>query len=170
MSVSHSHSNAGLQSTIPLDPSGTWEEVAQSQAYSYHAFIYAWLTRRTDITIHVDLGPLQGKRTLQQLSELDPDAVNALRNEYTDTLVSLLKSKADDASAVPMYALFYDLQACLHEYAHTSMSLAHVPFGLYLWRRWQLLSDKTCNEANSAGKPSCLSHEQCLQRQVVAAV
>lgn len=92
-SVSQSQTNTWLQLTIPLDPSGTWEEVAQSQAYSYHAFVYAWLTRRTDITIHVDLGPLQGKRTLQQLSELDPDAVNTMQLEYTNTLVSPFKPK-----------------------------------------------------------------------------
>lgn len=78
-----------MQKHIPLDPNGTWEEVAQSQSYSYHACVYAWLSRRTDITMHVDLGPLQGRRSLQQLSELGPEAVTDLRNEYTNTLVSL---------------------------------------------------------------------------------
>lgn len=119
------------QLTIPLDPSGTWEEVAQSQAYSYHAFVYAWLTRRTDITIHVDLGPLQGKRTLQQLSELDPDAVNTMQLEYTNTLGRLMReAKGNMMSAAGRQVARLSLQRQLVSMAcESSLRKPHMGLG-----------------------------------------
>ena len=96
------HSSAGrlnltlarTQLAVPLDPTGSWEEVAQSQGYSYQAFIYAWMSRRTEAQMRVDLGPLKGMPTLQQLSELDPITADKLQIEYRDKLVTKLPSLA----------------------------------------------------------------------------
>ena len=77
-----------MQLACPLDPNGSWEEVANSQGYSYRAFIYAWMARRTETKMRVDLGPLKGMPTLQQLSELDPLTADQLQIEYRDKLVT----------------------------------------------------------------------------------
>ncbi|KAK9825082.1 hypothetical protein WJX74_006854 [Apatococcus lobatus] len=119
------------QVQIPLDPNGSWEEVAQLQGYSYHAFIYAWLARRTETRMHVDLGPLKGTPTLQQLSELDSVTAINLQNEYRDKLGLLMReAKGNMMSAAGRQFAALSLQRMLVTMScETSLRKPHMGLG-----------------------------------------